>query len=499
MSRVRLPFPALTWKSDPVESGSLFLYLETVTANPVDWCTQTQEDTNMNLTKEITKLEKSRVKLDVTIPKTELEKAYQELLQKYAKNVQIPGFRKGKAPVSILEKKYGEALKGDAAGDIMEKALGEVFEQADEFERPLPYSRPTMENAPEIELGKDMSFSVTYDVFPKVTLEKTEGFKIEVPQVAIGDAELKEELTAIRERNAIVIDSADGAKAAKDNIATVNYCELGEDGNPISGTEREDFVFTIGTGYNIYKFDDEVTGMKKGESKDIAKKYPEDFEDKDLAGTTKKIRVTLTALKERQLPELDDELAQDVNEKYKTLEDLKNDLKANMNTALENKLKELRSNALLEKMVEANPFDLPESMVQAELESRWQMLAQRFRTDVAQLEKLMAASGQAKETMLESWKPEAEKLLKSRVIVELLLKDRQITVTPEEVEVEFAKIAEGAGISVDEVKKHYADPRKKEYLIDDIKEQRLYGELLEKCTIAKGKKMPFAELFKDGQ
>ena len=140
----------------------------------------------MNLTKEITKLEKSRVKLDVTIPKTELEKAYQELLQKYAKNVQIPGFRKGKAPVSILEKKYGEAIKGDAAGDIMEKALGEVFEQADEFERPLPYSRPTMENAPEIELGKDMSFSVTYDVFPKVTLEKTEGFKIEVPQVAIG-------------------------------------------------------------------------------------------------------------------------------------------------------------------------------------------------------------------------------------------------------------------------------------------------------------------------
>jgi len=453
----------------------------------------------MNLTKEITRLEKSRVKLDVTVPKSELEKAYRDLLEKYAKNAQIPGFRKGKVPVNLLENKYGEALKGDAAGDVIESALGEIFETADEFERPLPYSRPELDSAPDIDISKDMTFSVTFDVFPKVTLEKTEGFKIEVPQVSVGDAELKDELAAIRERNAMVIDRNDGDKAAKDNVATVNYCELDEEGNPIAGTEREDFVFTIGTGATFYKFDDDVVGMAKSESKDITKKFEADDENKDLAGTTKKIRVTLTALKERNLPDLDDELAQDVNEKYKTLTDLKDDLKATMNTALENKLKEIRSNALLEQLVEANAFELPESMVQAELESRWQMLAQRFRTDADQLEKLMASSGQAKGTMLESWKPEAEKMLKGRVIVELLLKNHEFTVTPEEVEQEYAKIAEGAGISVDEVKKHYADPRKNEYLIDDIKEQRLYTQLLEKCTIAKGKKVPFAELFKDGQ
>lgn len=451
----------------------------------------------MNVTKQFTKLEKSRIQLDVTIPQTEIAKAYQELLHKYSKSMQIPGFRKGKVPVKVLETKYGEALKGDVAGDIMEKALGEIFETANEFERPLPYSQPAMNSAPDFKLDADLTFSVTYDAFPEVKLGAVDGFKIAVPVVTVGDAEMKEELEAIRERNAIVVDRNDGDAAEKDNIATVNYCEIDDAGEVISGTERQDFVFTIGSGANVFKFDDEILGMKKGEAKDITKAYPADFEDKDLAGTTKKLRVTLTALKARNLPELDDELAQDVNEKYKNLADLKADIKKNMETALENKLKEIKSNALIEKMVEANDFALPESMVAAELESRWQMLAQRFRTDMAQLEKLITSSGQTKDAMFAEWRPEAEKMLKSRVIVELLLKDREITVTPEDVEAEYARIAEGAGISVDEVKKHYADARRKEYLIDDIKEQRLYGQLLEKCTLTKGAKTAFADLFKN--
>jgi len=453
----------------------------------------------MNLNKKFTKLDKSRVQLDVTIGQEELAKGYQELLAKYSRTMQLPGFRKGKVPVKILEQKYGEALKGDLAGDIMEKALGEIFEGANEFERPLPYSQPAMDKAPDFDLSKDLAFTVTYDVFPEVKLGAVDGFKIEVPVVAIGDAEMKEELDAIRDRNAIVVDRNDGDKAVKDNIATVNYCEIDKEGKAVEGTERQDFVFTLGTGQNIFKFDDEVIGMKKGDTKDFNKKFPADFEDSELAGKSKKLRVTLTALKERKLPDLDDELAQDVNEKYKTLDDLKNDIKKNMETALENKLKEMKSNSLLEKIIEKNDFELPESMIGAELESRWQMLAQRFRTDVAQLEKLILSSGQTKEDMLAGWRTEAQKLLKSRVIVELLLKDREIVVTPEDVEAQYVKMAEGAGISVDEVKKHYADARRKEYLIDDIKEQRLYGQLLEKCTLTKGAKTAFADLFKNEQ
>ncbi len=448
----------------------------------------------MKVTKEITKLENSAVKLTVTIAKKDVAAEYNESIAKYAKNIQIPGFRKGKVPVSVLERKYGEMLKADAAAELIEKALGEVFESIDE--KPLPYAQPTMDEAPVLDVTKDLTFTVTYDVFPTVKVESLEGISIKEPVVEIGEEELNTELQQIRERNAMVVDKKDDEAAAKDDIATVNYCELAEDGSELEGTQRQDFVFTIGSGQNIFKFDDDVVGMKKNETKEITKTYDADFEDKDLAGTTKKIKVTVTALKVRNLPDLDDELAQDVNEKYNTLEDMKTDIKRNMEAIKERRVNEIKSNELLEKLVEKYQFDLPKSMVQAELDHRWRMMAQQFGTTTEQLDKLVASSGQSKETMLTEWTGDAEKMLKSRIVVESLLKDRNITVTPEEIEKEMESIAEKSGVSVEEVKKHYADPRSKEYLIDDTKEQKLYSQLFAEVKVTKGDKIAFADLFK---
>ena len=448
----------------------------------------------MKVTKEITKLENSAVKLTVTIAKKDVAAEYNESIAKYAKNIQIPGFRKGKVPVSVLERKYGEMLKADAAAELIEKALGEVFESIDE--KPLPYAQPTMDEAPVLDVTKDLTFTVTYDVFPTVKVESLDGITIKEPVVEIGEEELNTELQQIRERNAMVVDKKDDEVAAKDDIATVNYCELAEDGSELEGTQRQDFVFTIGSGQNIFKFDDDVVGMKKNETKEITKTYDADFEDKDLAGTTKKIKVTVTALKVRNLPDLDDELAQDVNEKYNTLEDMKTDIKRNMEAIKERRVNEIKSNELLEQLVEKYQFDLPKSMVQAELDHRWRMMAQQFGTTTEQLDKLVASSGQSKETMLTEWTGDAEKMLKSRIVVESLLKDRNITVTPEEIEKEMESIAEKSGVSVEEVKKHYADPRSKEYLIDDTKEQKLYSQLFAEVKITKGDKIAFADLFK---
>lgn len=448
----------------------------------------------MKVTKEITKLENSAVKLTVTIAKKDVAAEYNESIAKYAKNIQIPGFRKGKVPVSVLERKYGEMLKADAAAELIEKALGEVFESIDE--KPLPYAQPTMDEAPVLDVTKDLTFTVTYDVFPTVKVESLDGIAIKEPVVEIGEEELNTELQQIRERNAMVVDKKDDEAAAKDDIATVNYCELAEDGSELEGTQRQDFVFTIGSGQNIFKFDDDVVGMKKNETKEITKTYDADFEDKDLAGTTKKIKVTVTALKVRNLPDLDDELAQDVNEKYNTLEDMKTDIKRNMEAIKERRVNEIKSNELLEQLVEKYQFDLPKSMVQAELDHRWRMMAQQFGTTTEQLDKLVASSGQSKETMLTEWTGDAEKMLKSRIVVESLLKDRNITVTPEEIEKEMESIAEKSGVSVEEVKKHYADPRSKEYLIDDTKEQKLYSQLFAEVKVTKGDKIAFADLFK---
>lgn len=453
----------------------------------------------MNTTKKIEKLENSAVKLTVTVPQKEVQDNYNQIVNKYAKTIQIPGFRKGKAPVAVLERKFGEALKADIASDIIEKALEEVFsdiDKNDEANRPLPYAQPKMDEAPKLDINSDFSFSLTYDVMPQVDVKHIESVTIKEPQVKIGEAELKEELEAIRERNAVVIDKKDTEAAAKGDIATVDYWEIDGDGKEVDKSKREDFTFTIGSGQNIYQFDDDIIGMKKGETKTLTKSWDKEYEDKELAGKTKKIGVTLKTLKLRKLPDLDDELAQDVNEKYKTLADMKADITKNLEAALTNRLREIKANALLEQLVEKNPITLPKSMLDAEIDARWRMTAQRFQTSPEQLEKLVASSGQTKEEMLKQWAGDSEKMLKSRLIVENLLKARNIAVTPEEVEAEYAKIADGAGISLEEVKKHYADASKKEYLIDDMKEQKLYAQLFEQVKITKGDKTTFADLFK---
>lgn len=444
----------------------------------------------MKVTKKIEKLENSSVKLTVTIGKADVAASYNEVVAKYAKNIQIPGFRKGKVPVSVLERKYGDALKNDAVSEIVEKALGDIFEEMDKNksdDRPLPYSQPTIDDIPLLDTTKDLTFAVKYDVFPQVEVKNFDGIEIKVPEVKITDDDLKEELEAIRQRNAMVLDKKDDEAVAKDDIVTVNYCELDDKDAEIAGSQRQDFVFTVGTEQNIYKFDNEIIGMKKGETKDLTK---------EVEGENKKVRVTVTAVKVRNVPELDDELAQDVSDKYNNLEDMKNDIKKNLETALENKLKEIKSNSLLEQLVEKNPVELPASMVKAELDSRFRMMAQQFQTTTEQLEKMLTSAGQKKEDMLTQWTGDAEKMLKSRIIVESLLKEKDISVTAEEIEAEYEKIAAGAGVSVEEVKKHYEDPRSKEYLEDDAKEQKLYTMLFEQVKVSKGEKTTFAELFK---
>lgn len=450
----------------------------------------------MKLTKEFATLEKSAVKLTVTVAKDDVNSAYNETLSKYVKSAQIPGFRKGHVPASVLEKKYGDSLKMDTLSEIIDKSLGEVFEKETD-NRPLPYAQPAMDTMPEFDVSKDMTFSVTYDVFPKVSVKDFSGITVKEPQVSIGDAELQEELKAIQEKNALVTDKKDGESVEKDNIVTINYSEIDENGNEIADSKRQDFVFTVGTGENIYKIDDEIIGMKKNDTKEITKKYSKTEKDESLAGKTKKISVTVTAIKTRDLPALDDDLAQDVSDKYKTLDDMKKDIMKNMEVAKSRRIKELKNNSLLTQLVEKNAFDIPSSMLKAELDGRWNMMAQQFQTTPEQLDKMIAASGQTKEAMLSQWTGDSEKMLKSRIIVDSLIRDRNISVTPEEIETEYSKIAEEGGMSIDEVKKHYSDPRSKEYLIDDTKENKLYDQIYSEIKVIKGDKISFKELFEN--
>ena len=200
----------------------------------------------MKFTKSFKKLEKSAVELTVTIKKDDVAETYQSTLKNYVKNAQIPGFRKGHVPANVLERKYGDSIKAEALGTIIDKSFEEIFKD-DVDNRPLPYSQPTMEQVPEFDITKDLVYTVKYDVFPKVEIENFSGITVKEPQSAVTDDDIAEELKGMQERNAMVIDKKDET-VEKNNIVTIDYVELDDAKNEIAGTKREDFVFTVGTG-----------------------------------------------------------------------------------------------------------------------------------------------------------------------------------------------------------------------------------------------------------
>jgi trigger factor len=208
-----------------------------------------------------------------------------------------------------------------------------------------------------------------------------------------------------------------------------------ENGEVKPGTEREDFAFTLGSKNNTYQFDDELVGMKKDETREFAKTYPEGDQGPN-AGKTLKLKVSLTALKEKRLPDLDDELAQDVDEKYQTLDDLKNSIRTRLEKSLSLRIKDLKINKLLEKITENTPITLPESMIKAELDGRLRNLARRFGTNTDAILRIMGESGQSPDAVMEGWRPQAERALCSRLIVETLIEELHIGASDEEIEKE---------------------------------------------------------------
>jgi trigger factor len=451
------------------------------------------------VSKELVRLEHSAVKLTLTVPKEDVGSQYDDLVAEYLKSAQIKGFRKGKVPRNVLEQKFGADLKNEALNKIIGKAVSGVFEEEGfaREDKPLPYSEPRLDEeggAPGFDLTRDLVFSVIYDVLPAVTVGPWKGLEVEIPAAEVDDEVMRGELDKIRERNAIILDREDTAAAVKDNVVTVNYCELDADNNPLPGTERADFVFTLGSLYNIYEFDDEIAGMKTGETKDITRSFAGDYKYSDLAGRTVSVRVTLTALKEKKLPELDDDLAQDVDERYKTLEDLKNSVRERLQKNLDKRVRDLAISQLLEKVLETTPIDLPESMIRLEQNARMRNLARRFNIDTGELEANLEKSGQDPKSLRESWRGDAEKALKSRLIVENLLEEQNFEVTDEDMEKEYAFIAEESGSSIEETKNYYRQENAADYLAEEIKERRLFDLFIAENKIKRGTKKSYLDI-----
>jgi len=443
----------------------------------------------MIVDQKIQKLEKSAVQLTLTIAQSAAQSEYSSLMGKYTKDAVIPGFRRGKVPASVLEKKFGDSLKAEALQTLVDKALREVFDKIDE--KPLSYSQPEIiDKNIQLDLTKDFTFTLQYDTYPSFTLPNYKGVEIEQPVVEITKKDEDRELEQIREQNALVIDKISGKVAVGDTV-TVNYVEV-ENGADVESTRRQDFVFTVGSGYNYYKIDDDITGWVKGDEKTITKKYPADFETSELANTEKTLKIAVTAVKEKKLPDLNDDLAQDVSEQFKTLDDLRKNISDRLTKTLENTLRQKNLDAVLGQVAAGAKIDLPESMIRAELDQTWRNFASNSRISPEQLEQMLGHEGMHQ--MQDSWRPQAEDGLRKRLVMEKILEAEKIESTPAELDAEIAKQAEASKISVEEARDYFEKNGFLHYLEHDIRDRKLADFLLEQSKIKKGKKQSYLDL-----
>jgi len=440
--------------------------------------------------------------MTLTVPKEDVAEGYRKVLGEFAANAQMPGFRKGKVPAAVLERKYGEAIRAEALSKLLETAIDDAFddESLSDDDRPLRYSQPKIEDMPEIVPDTDVTFSMTYDVRPKLTLGQWKGHEIEVPASRIADEDIARELEEIRERNSFVMDMEEGAPARMGDVATVDYERLGDGGEPVE-TER-DLVFPIGSGRLRYPFDGEIVGMVKGGTKEFTLTVPGapdslDAPDSEGApeasGETIRLKVTLTGLKENRLPDLDDELAQDVDEKFKTLDDLKKSVRGRMEAAVEARAREIRLEKLMEKALEASSVVLPDSMVRAEIAGRISAMGRNFGMAPEAAMQMFAGPNGDFARMESVMRPAAETALKSRLVTMALIGEAGIEATDDDLREELEKIASANGSTVETIRERFEAEDAMEIVADNIRERKAHDLLLAENKVKEGGEVAYLD------
>jgi trigger factor len=445
----------------------------------------------VNATKQVELLENSQVKLRITVPEADVKQEYDHIVEDYCQKAHLPGFRKGKVPADVLIRKLGPSLLDEVRSHIMEHSLDEVLSEVEQ--KPLPYDSPEVKTADALELGKDYSFEIVYDTYPVVELGAYAGVEVEEPAWEVTDEDVGRELKEIQTQNAVFTDKA-GETLEKGDIANIDYVELEPGGAEKPKTKRDAFVFEVGTGYNVYKVDDEITGMKKGETRTVTKVFPEEFETKALAGKTVTLSVTLNSIKERKLPEINDELAQDISEKFKTLADLKADISNKLQEAVKGALRSKSLNTVLEKVVDASKIPLPKSLVEYQLSLMWQDYLNQLRIDEKTLLELLEKQGKSVDDVRKDWMTSAEKRAKLQLVIGEIGKKENIQIEDAELDAEIARMAESRQVETATLKEDLSKQNLISYMKTNLQMDKLYDFILSKAKVKKGKKTPVLDI-----
>lgn len=394
---------------------------------------------------QVEKLEKNMAKLTIEVPAAEFEAAIQEAYLKNKKRISLPGFRKGKVPRMMIEKMYGEGFfYEDAANAVIPKA----YEKAAMESEIEIVSRPEI-NVEQIGKGKDFIFTATVAVKPEVTLGQYKGLEYDEKPVEVTDEDLEQELKKVQEQNARTITVEDRAIANGD-IAVIDFTGS-VDGEEFEGGKGEDYELVIGSHSFVDTFEDQLIGKNTGDEVEVNVTFPEDYQVADLAGKPALFKVVIKAIKTKEVPELDDEFASDVSD-FDTLDEYKEDLKKTILEKKEKTAKTAKENALVDKVIENAQMDIPEPMIELEVRQMADEFAQRMQMQGLSMEQYMQYTGLTSEKLLEEMKPNAEKKIKTRLVLEAVVDAEKIEVSAEELEAEYKKLADMYQMEVDKVK-----------------------------------------------
>lgn len=416
-----------------------------------------EEKRKMSL--QVEKLEKNMAKLTIEASAEELGKAIESAYQKQKNKISIPGFRKGKVPRKMIEQMYGKGVfYEDAANELIPDAYAKALEECEEE----IVSRPSIE-VTQIEEGKPFIFTATVALKPEVSLGKYKNVQIEKISTEVTDEEVDAEINKERESNAREINVED--RPVKDGDMTILDFEGFVDGVAFAGGKGENYPLTIGSGAFIPGFEEQLVGAELNKELEVNVTFPEDYKAEELKGKAAVFKCTVKEIKEKELPELDDEFASEVSE-FETLAEYKGDVRKKLTEKKETEARDKKEEAVIDAIIADAKMEIPDPMLETQQRQMVEDFAQRLSMQGLTLEQYYQFTGLDNDKMLEQVKPTALKRIQSRLVLEAVAKAENMTTDDADYDKEVKRLAEIYQMEEDKVKEMLGEREKKELMLD---------------------------------
>ena len=425
---------------------------------------------------QVEKLEKNMAKLTIEVPAEEFDAAIKNAYNKNKNKFSIPGFRKGKAPLAMLEKMYGAGIfYEDAANEVIDASYPKAAEESKEEIVSTPEIKVT-----QIEKGKAFIYEATVALKPEVTLGEYKGVEVKKAEAVVTDEDVENELTAARKKNGRLIDVEDGTIEDGDNtiIDFTGYI----DDKTFDGGAGTDYPLVIGSHSFIEGFEDQLIGKKKGETCDVNVTFPAEYHADELAGKPAKFVVTIKEVKRNELPELNDEFASEVSD-FDTLDEYKADIRKKLQEKKEQDAKVENENNVIEKVVENAQMELPQPMVDTQAREMVENYARRLQSQGLNINDYMKYTGMTPEKLMEQMRPEAEKRIKTRLVLEKVVEVENVEVSDDKLDEQINEIAASYKLEGAKLKEMMGE-REKEQIREDLKVQAAIDLLVEQAKLA---------------